>query len=286
MKLIKPSFEILHPFDCFDKVESAKRAIERAGRVSYKSEDKITDRSWIRFFDMLKEKKHLSVFEFGELFFRIPIGSPAYDDNYLYKISVCQFFRNNPYSKYNKVSESTSDLLEQQVVYISTNFRVIEENKDIIDWEWLAKYLTDPTDKHEKKITVKFICSRGIANEIVRHRKFSFMQESQRYCNYGSDKFNSQITFIEPEYSTNVYKFNESIEQAEKAYFYLLGLGWKPQQAREVLPNATKTEIIMSGYIDDWKHFFELRTADNAHPEMRRLTIPLQEEFKKLGYVQ
>ena len=285
MKLIKPSFEILQPFNCLDPVESAKRAIERAGRVSYKSEDKITDRSWIRFFDMLKEKKHLSVFEFGELFFRIPVGTPFYDKEYLYKISIIQFFKNNQFSKCNTVSEEIS-MLEQRVHYISTNFRVIQEHSDFIDWKWLSQYLCQPTDNHERKITVKFICSRGISHELVRHRvNMSYVQESQRYVNYSKDKFGNEITFIMPEYGINCPKFIESLERAEKDYFYLLGLGWKPQEAREVLPNATKTEIIVTGFRENWKHFFDLRTADSAHPEMRRLTIPLQEEFKKLGYV-
>ena len=285
MKLIEPSFEILQPFDCVDPIESAKKSIERAGRTSYKSEDKITERSWIRFFDMLKEKKHLSVFEFGELFFRIPIGSPAYDDEYLYKISVIQFFNNNRYSKCNKVIESTKDLLEQQIAYISTNFRVVEENNDFLNWDWLSQYVCCPTDKHSQKISVKFICSRSISHELVRHRAFSMIQESQRYVNYSKDKFEKQVTFIDPKFNKGCYKFEELLEQAEKAYFYLLGLGWLPQEAREVLPNATKTEIILSGFKEDWEHFFKLRTAVNAHPEMRRLTVPLQEEFKKLGYV-
>lgn len=278
MKLIKPSYEILQPFDCLDPVESAKRAIERAGRVSYKSEDKITDRSWIQFFDMLKERKHLSVFEFGELFFRIPVGSPFYDKEYMEKTSTISFFTNNPFSKCKSITESTRDFLEQRVAYISTNFRVIEEND--IDWNWLSQYMCEPTDKHERKITVKFICSRGISHELVRHRiGMSYVQESQRYVNYSKDKFGNEITFIMPEYGNNCSHFIESLERAEKDYFYLLGLGWKPQEAREVLPNATKTEIIVAGFPENWKHFFDLRTANNAHPEMRRLTIPLQKEL-------
>lgn len=279
MKLIEPSFEILKPFDCVDPIESAKRAIERAGRTSYKSEDKITERSWISFFEMLKEKKHLSVFEFGELFLRIPIGSPAYDNEYLQKIDIKKFFNNNIYSKCHTVNETTKDLSEQEVVYISTNFRVIEENNGILNWKWLSQYVCHPTDNHSQKISVKFICSRAISHELVRHRTFSMIQESQRYVNYSKDKFGSEITYIMPEYGHNCSRFIESLERAEKDYFYLLGLGWKPQEAREVLPNATKTEIILSGFKEDWEHFFKLRTADNTHPEMRKLTIPLQIEI-------
>lgn len=143
--------------------------------------------------------------------------------------------------------------------------------------------------------------------EFVRHRKFSFLQESTRYCNYSKEKFGSELTFIQPmwtchqedgDYGTldsskrkNVgnsdgtfYEFIKSLQYCELYYFRLLSEGWKPEQARAVLPLALKTELYMCGFISDWEQFFKLRTPINVHPQARELAIPLQEEFIKKGY--
>ena len=136
-------------------------------------------------------------------------------------------------------------------------------------------------------------------------RVFSFMQESQRFINYSKGKFNNEVTFIKPCWlaikegtytekichnsfytSKNVeYDFMIPLLTAEATYFKLLEKGWKPQQARVVLPNSTKTELYMCRFAEDWKKFFELRTASNAHPQAKELAIPLKEEFIKRGYI-
>lgn len=121
-------------------------------------------------------------------------------------------------------------------------------------------------------------------------RKCSFAQESQRYCNYSTDKFKEEITFIknpdiENSNSAGSVDYHNTLETTENTYFQLIRDGFKPQQAREVLPNATKTEIIMTGFLKDWKHFFRLRTAPSAHPMMRELIIPLEEEFKSKNLI-
>lgn len=139
--------------------------------------------------------------------------------------------------------------------------------------------------------------------EFVRHRVFSFAQESTRYCNYSKDKFGNELTFIKPcflddnklalygPYHTVIRDkspesiFIASLNNAEKDYIDLINLGWKPQEARAVLPNACKTELVMTGFISQWKEFFKLRTATNAHPSARELAIPLREEFIKRGYI-
>lgn len=135
--------------------------------------------------------------------------------------------------------------------------------------------------------------------EFVRHRVFSFAQESTRYCNYSKDKFGNELTFIIPcwtnlgEGSYNDISdlihtdavFINSICDAEDYYLGLLNEGWTPQQARAVLPNALKTELVMTGFISDWEHFFDLRCDKAAHPQARELAIPLQEEFIKRGYI-
>lgn len=138
--------------------------------------------------------------------------------------------------------------------------------------------------EHES-ITVRFICDRGVSHEIVRHRLASFSQESTRYCNYSNDRFRNEITFIKPcflEEGTGGYKlWKQAMFVAEKEYFDLLNWGFTPQEARSVLPNSTKTEIIMTANLREWRHFLKLRTAKAAHPQMRELTVPLLHELKR-----
>lgn len=129
-------------------------------------------------------------------------------------------------------------------------------------------------------------------------RVFSFAQESTRYCNYSKDKFGNEITFIQPCWDyikTAAYNgvdnfdgdyFEHSLREAESYYFKLLDQGWKPQQARAVLPNALKTELVMTGTIKQWEGFFKLRDAKDAHPQARELAQPLHEEFIKRGYIK
>ena len=138
-------------------------------------------------------------------------------------------------------------------------------------------------------VTVKFVVDRGISHELVRHRLASFAQESTRYCNYSKDDFGSEITFIIPEYleykseGWNIWK--ESMKQAEAAYFKMLDFGLSPQQARAVLPNSLKTEVVMTANLREWRHFFKLRalgTTGKPHPQMLEVTVPLLEDFKQM----
>ena len=131
--------------------------------------------------------------------------------------------------------------------------------------------------EHES-ITVRFVCDRGISHEIVRHRIASFSQESQRYVRYNGD-----IEFINPRMpNAKAYEaWQESCERAEETYKELLSYGVQPQQARAVLPNSTKTEIVMTANLREWRHFLKLRTAKAAHPQMRELTVPLLHELQE-----
>lgn len=143
--------------------------------------------------------------------------------------------------------------------------------------------------EHEK-VTVRIICDRGVSHEIVRHRIASFSQESTRYCNYAKDKFGNEISVIEPFFwnkqsndSADMYSiWKTAMESAEQAYFKLLAAGASPQEARSVLPNSLKTEIVMSMNLREWRHFFKLRTASAAHPQMLEITRPMLDEFKRL----
>lgn len=138
--------------------------------------------------------------------------------------------------------------------------------------------------EHEK-ITVKIICDRGVSHELVRHRIASYSQESTRYCNYYADKFGNELTFIKP------YFWNEDIEKyiiwentmfyIEKAYMQLIEVGAKPQEARSILPNSLKTEIIVTMNLREWRHFFKLRADKAAHPQMRQIALPLLKKFQE-----
>lgn len=134
-------------------------------------------------------------------------------------------------------------------------------------------------------VTVKFICDRGVSHEIVRHRLASYCQESTRYCNYSKDSFDSEITVIEPLFLTpgtfGYDEWKEACQTAEGAYFNLLEWGCTPQEARAVLPNSLKTEVVMTANLREWRHFFRLRCAKAAHPQMREIAIPLCKELQK-----
>lgn len=135
-------------------------------------------------------------------------------------------------------------------------------------------------------LTVKFIVDRAIANELVRHRIASYSQESTRYCNYSNDRFNGELTFIEPCYwdpeSLGYDYWRNAVEKAEEAYLDLLKNGETPEKARAVLPLSLKTEIVMTANYREWRNFFKLRTADDCHPQMLEVTRPLLEELKSL----
>lgn len=135
-------------------------------------------------------------------------------------------------------------------------------------------------------ITVRFVVDRGVSHEIVRHRLASYCQESTRYCNYTKEDFGTEITFIEPEYlaqgTDGWYYWKKVCQQAEWAYFKMLDWGCTPEEARAVLPNSLKTELIMTANIREWRHFLKLRTANAAHPQMKEVARPLLNKFKQL----
>ena len=137
--------------------------------------------------------------------------------------------------------------------------------------------------EHEK-LTVKFICDRGVTHEIVRHRIASYSQESTRYCNYSKDKFGNELTFIRPCFwaddSEEYAVWKQAMEEIEKSYVKLISLGAKPEEARSILPNSLKTEIVCTMNLREWRHFFRLRTAERAHPQIREISVALLDELK------
>lgn len=135
-------------------------------------------------------------------------------------------------------------------------------------------------------VTAKIVCDRGVTHEIVRHRIASYAQESTRYCNYSKDKFGNEITVIEPMFwdkHSDAYKaWHEACSQSETQYFRLLSYGASPQEARSILPNSLKTEIVVTMNLREWRHFFKLRTAATAHPQMREIAIPMLNAFREM----
>lgn len=291
MKLIKPSFEI---WEQPAGLEGVYKQIEKVGRVSHKSEHNIKEGSAKDFVGRMLNMRHLSTCEFGTVYLYIDYHNPSFG-------KIIDKYNNNKYSK------CIIDDLFPNKAYISSNYRVLVENNWLDD----LKYLCEPTEYHEKRYAVKFICDRGILAEFTRHRGFSFMAESTRYCNYSKDKFNNELTFIQPvwtyhqedgDYGTlgnlkrknagnkdgTFFEFIKSLQYAELYYFRLLKEGWKPEQARAVLPNSLKTELVMTGFVSDWQHFFDLRalgTTGAPHPQAKELAEPLMKEFIARKYI-
>ena len=291
MKLIKQSFEIL---DQQCGLEGIYKQIEIAGRTCYKSEDKITEDSAKGFVDRMIKSGHGAMLEHGSIYLQFKSIVHCFGKGYQGGLK----YLSNPYSKVVLSEKETTQ-------YVTTNYRVLIENNWLDD----LKYLCEPTSFHEKRITVKFICDRGVSHEFVRHRVFSFAQESTRYCNYTKDKFNNELTFIIPcwfewdEQTIHQGDFEKSgsgsedsglyinsLLNTEQCYKYLIKEGWKPQEARGVLPNALKTELVMTGFVSDWEHFFRVRSriaeTGKTHPQAQELAHSLHEAFIQRGLVK
>ena len=313
MKFIEPSVEIIQQEPGIDGM---MKIIEMAGRTAYKSEDHITEDSAKRFVKMLKDKKHGAALEHGTCYLDIPkeVWNDLVDDHDLNFIDC-------PYQWFG-YSGLTDDY-----IHLTTNYRVLVEH----GYEVLLDGMVEPTEEDfeneifKRRITVKFTCDRGVSHEFVRHRVFSFLQESTRYCNYGKDKFGNQITFIIPrwihniqeeiastvdsatglsreyfrDYQTDILMNNlttvdrtvssymDTLQAIEDCYLDMtMEDGLKPQQARQILPNALKTELIMTGTIEQWEGFFKLRCAPSAHPDAKYLADMLREKFLNEGYIK
>lgn len=265
------------------------RKIEYAGRVCYKSQDKISDESYERFIKGIINRGHTSVLEHERKMF-------AVTEEYWLKFWQHLFARSDK-SRYFNITSSK----EGKYVYISGNIRAwyeltkeesddFKEDREIIS-AFLAKdypYIFSrneairlPTDvvfygaeaekmcgdltKH-KAYTFEIVGSRSFTHQIVRHRSLSFSQESQRYCNYSGNKFNHSIRFIKCE------AFDDDILQTiEDAYFKAIDNGAKPEDARQILPNCAASTIVVTGTLEDWKKFLHLRVDEHAQKEIREI---------------
>lgn len=291
MRLIKPNVEIIEQQP---GLEGIYKQIELAGRTCYKSEDKITEDSAKAFVDRMIKSGHGAMLEHGTVYLKLPTGLQLSD-------------------KYKKNKYSIITLTPGIDPYwaVTTNYRVLVENNWLDD----LKYICEPTEYHEKRITVKWTLDRVTGESFLRHRVFSFARESTRYCNYSKDKFGNEITFIIPTWLnlpegkyTNwdndwcdvgelkllhpevdnlddaANCFLQSIKNSEYYYFMLLDRGWKPQQARQVLPFSIHSPLVMTGFESDWKGFFALRSpkygATGVHPDAAYLADKLYDKIK------
>ena len=301
MKLVKPKFEILEQAPGLEGIE---KQIELAGRTCYHSQNRITEDSAKKFVDMMVKSGHGAMLEHGTVYLAIPMTTHYSGFVWMYKES--------PYCKVNECNEMIfTDKFGNKVAAwcVTTNLRFLVENDLLNDLECLC----EPTKYHERRVTVRFTMDRIGSQSFCRHRVFSFAQESTRYCNYSKDKFNNEIKFIIPcwcnlqegrytwwnndwcdaenmkilkhdnydEIDTMLHLFNF----AELTYRDLTGKGWTAQKARTVLPVGLATEIVMTGFVSDWEHFFKLRDDAHAHPQAQELAKPLHEDFIKKGYI-
>lgn len=302
MKFIESSVEII-PQDW--SLEGIYKQCELAGRTAYKSEDRITEGSAKKFVETLMKLKHGAVLEHGTVYLKDELKLNKYNEPFSEWSHLC-VYKDNKYSKVN---------CNKNYIYVTTNLRVLMEN----DWMDDLQYLCEPTEYHEKRITAKFICSRSIAQEITRHRVFSFLMESQRYVGYNKSKFGGEITIIVPEWIkariNDIASYNNNDDLARMSYAEALRDGrmhedraiimWavsqemsethylsltselnvKAEEARSVLTNDCKTELVMTGFISDWEHFFDLRsrgTTGKPHPDIKILADNLLFQFTEL----
>lgn len=307
MKIIEPKVELIRQEPGLNGIF---KQIERAGRTCYKSEDKINDVSAKFFVDKMIECNHNAMLEHGTVYLTLVINNrtrdkevhyPWYYDNAkvryneVFSYVQCLFLGN----KYSVVKLSQNKDYTETTMCITTNYRVIIEN----GWEGIMnEFLSEPTIYHERRIALKFTTNIGVTRECNRHRTFinpfesSIAEESTRYCNYSKDKFGNQVTYCKPAWISNedlkVYNdlaTNNKIDddttdnikaidvylgclyKSQEAYDKLIKLGWTAQQAREVLPLATKSEVVYTAFVHDWKHWFDLRlygTTGKPHPNM------------------
>lgn len=310
MKIIDPSVKMITEHNPFKK-------IELIGRTCYKSEDMITNDSARKFVDGLIKRKHFAMLEHAEVtyvvtgfhdleiyFTGIPfirnsciLDSAIQPDTYVVTVSLSHLF--NPIWEDNLIIAAFKQLFINYMEYhqISCDIPMGEDGVKITiipdlvkELPALAKLLrVSQKDiwNYHGSYTFKFICDRGVSHELVRHR-CSFAQESTRYCNYSSEKFGREIQFIRPstfdEWDNKAQEeFVHQLKCAESSYLYLSDLGLSPQQARAVLPNALKTEVIMTAPVYQWRHFFNLRsigTTGKPHPDMKAVADPAYKAFK------
>lgn len=293
MKMIKPSAQIVF------EDSNPLRKIESIGRTCYKSHSDFTEESSEKFFDALVSHSHYAMLEHVNVVFEFPPNrflqsyfAPVWSNPFLRITSNSSNFRILVSGNVRAINESGINYLLNALYKYNPK---LVYNRNYFTAPICAKVvsLTDCAGLEQEEIdnhyytSIKFTCDRGVSHELVRHRIASFAQESTRYCNYSKEKFGSEITYIQPaDYENWIpakrIHFDHALQDAERSYFNLLTDGCSPQEARAVLPNATKTEIVMTANEKEWKHFFNLRvlgTTGTPHPDMLRVAKIAREDY-------
>lgn len=298
MKLVNPKFEEID-------ISNPLLHGEMCTRVCYKSENLVKEGSAKKLLTGIAEAGHTAMLEHIPVYIKIE-GSTYYIDT---QNDIIDFIGKSPYSKMDHTwiyPEGEDD--GKIVVFISTNLRVVYEHyKELYDE--IMEHDGEPFDFEDedsygaykiricrydeypgwfkKRITIKFTMDRIGSQSFCRHRVFSFAQESTRWCNYMKDKFGSEISISTPCWLKEEDKeeFEKDMKEIEQYYFKWLNKGYKGEEARYFLPFGLKTEIIMTGFVDAWEHFFSLRVDSHAHSQARELAIPLYEYFKEKKYI-
>lgn len=287
MKLIKQSFQFVNQKGF--TLKDIYKHIEYCARISYKSQDKITDTSYEKFVNMLESRGHDRPLEFGTVHLKM-------------EFSKFQGFMQALYAEgiFNDIWIKSN--YNERVMYITTNYRYYLNIAKRLPK--IKEYFTEEDNKYyPKRYTVHMILDRGVMDEFRTHVGLSHLAESTRYCNYSKHKFGNEVTFIKPcwlniplgDYgiaslvgdnilwlSGGARVFVESLLDAEDYYMTLLGEGWTPQQARSVLPLGIKSELISCGFEDAWSNFFKRRDASDAHPMAQEIAKPMHEKFNEL----
>ena len=290
------------------------RKIELVGRTCYKSTDVITEESAPKFVSNLIKRGHEAMLEHASFCFEVDYGAFRLVQGLIEQLSAsCEY---TPFIRFSaderflmsgnvrawrdlfaamKLNCGIPNIFEP---FIKENPILFPEFQDAIFVDCLCGEIR-PVYTGDLKmsieilthcdVTVRFVVDRGISHELVRHRPASFAQESTRYCNYSKDKFGGQITFIIPEFfkygSPEWHLWKGQMETVERIYLEMIRMGVTPEQARTILPNSLKTEVIMTANCAEWIHFFELRACNvtgKAHPQMLEVTRPLLDDFKKV----
>jgi thymidylate synthase (FAD) len=289
MKLIKQSFQFVNQKGF--TLKDIYKHIEYCARISYKSQDKITDTSYEKFVNMLESRGHDRPLEFGTVHLKMSTAQ----FKCLQTLLLMNKVYNDYWIKYNIIDTEDN-------CYITTNYRYYME---LCRYDrGISEYL-DFSDSpfYPKRYTVHMILDRGVMDEFRTHVGLSHLAESTRYCNYSKDKFGNEITFIKPcwcnipegDYDTPNYTPDrlprigaaesgliDALQYAEYYYFFLLSEGWTPQQARSVLPLSIKSELISCGFEDVWTNFFYRRDASDAHPMAQEIAKPMHQKFIEL----
>lgn len=275
MKLTTQSAEVISTGE--SNYNEMCKIIELAGRTCYKSLDRITANSALEFVERMKKSKHYSTLEHGTmyLYFEVP------EDN-----QIIKFFKQNKYSVVR---------IKEDIAFVTTNYRVIVENFDEDEQKKLIDRMQSYSSEFEKRTTVVMTTNLQIAAEYCRHRKFSFNQESTRYCNYSKGKFDNELTFVDPRSAFTKFYYNENgcftvwmqtNQVIEDNYLSLASKGCVAQECAQILPKDLKTELVMTGTTGDWNHFMDLRYYGKTgapHPQAKELATKIMEAMKLYG---